>query len=92
MLFFKKIERLDHRTVCVTVEINALDWKKAHKGALYGIDIGNAVYRSTGINTHNPCVDDTARAVDGFKTIKLFYNDAEWCPVNNVLEFKRRAA
>jgi hypothetical protein len=67
----------------VTVRIDAKAWAAARKrpsglGQLYGIDVGNAVYRlNPNINTYRPTVNDKARASKGFKTIVLHYQSTD---------------
>jgi len=91
MIFYKSIERVNADTVCLIVEIDAKAWHAADKGTLYGIDIGNDIYRMTGINTVNPSVDDHGRAYKGIKTIKIYYTDTQWAPMTNVVRFDRAA-
>ena len=62
----------------VLVSIPVKEWNRYRKlgqlGALYGVDISNAVYRLySGIYATNPTVDDSARAKDGMKRIELYY-------------------
>ncbi len=63
----------------VKVDINAKDWTKLRNakglGSLYGIDIGNAVYKiDSNIPAYNPMVSDRARAKNGVKSITLQYH------------------
>lgn len=64
----------------VTITIDAKTWSKLAKqqrlGELYGVDVGNAVYRiNSNIRAYNPMVNDRARASKGLKTITLMYTD-----------------
>lgn len=77
--------------------MDAKIWRKADKGALYGIDVSNEVFRQYGVKAYNPSVSDRDRASGGLKWIDLYYIDETWSePPNNVIEVdfinKRRAA
>src|SRR5580698_8556167 len=65
----------------VTVKMPIKVWsamkRRGQLGTLYGVDISNEVYRTHGVPAHNPSVDDSKRATQGIKTIKLtYYNTA----------------
>lgn len=81
------VSKISSDTVRVLLTIDAKVWHKARKGkgaygveCLYNVDLSDAVREQYGVDTHNPTVDDTRRAVSGIKTLVLFYNDAAWLP------------
>jgi hypothetical protein len=63
----------------VKIQIDVKEWtafkKRGALGVLYGIDVSNAVYALSNrlVPAHNPSVDDTQRAKNGIKTIRLSY-------------------
>ncbi len=68
----------------VTIDVCAKEWTKLRNkddlGSLYGIDVGNAVYKiNPDIPAYCPSVDHDKRAKNGVKTVKLVYyiNDAD---------------
>lgn len=93
MFSIKSVSKISSDTVRVTVTMYAKDWHKANRslgsnglGCLYGIDISNAVHEQYGVKSSNPTVDDSLRAVNGVKTLVLFYNDPAWVELaNNVI-------
>ena len=92
------IYRSTSELVSVKVRMPAKDWNASRKalGHLYGVDISNHVYRSTGIKAYQPIVDDKQRSKGGYKIIELTYIDSEWTECNNVVRVdfvaRRKAA
>jgi hypothetical protein len=90
------VSRADADTVFVKVRIDAKEWLKLKKsgqlGALYGIDISNAVYALYGVKASNPTVSDKDSAMGGIKWIDLWYRDSEWAIKDNVInvDFKTK--
>ena len=76
------IYRLSPELVSVKVSMPIGAWNTARAlsqlGHLYGVDISNAVYRSSGVKASMPTVDDSARAKGGIKVIELTYADSTW--------------
>jgi hypothetical protein len=89
MFQVKNIVRVDSETVKVTVTMDAKEFNKAKKqglGQLFGIDISNHVFREYGIKAYNPSVDGIkSRAVQGVKTLQLYYKDDAWVYNDNVV-------
>lgn len=77
-----RIERVDAETVRVDVRLDAKQWlatkQRGQLGALYGVDISNAAYRTHGVKASNPTVSDGERASGGIKYISMYYADATW--------------
>lgn len=101
MFKINSVFRIDAATVRVLVEVDAKHWNackaKGQLGALYGIDISNAVFQLHQVKAHNPTVSDRLRAVRvgtiTLKTLILDYADSEWAPVpDNIVrvDFKAR--
>jgi hypothetical protein len=98
MFKIESIYRHDSELVTVKVTCDAKAWAKmaakGQLGALYGIDISNAVYQASGVQASNPIVSDQLRAKNGIKVIELSYADSVWVePENNVIRvdfFARR--
>lgn len=68
-----------HYRVDVVVTMSSEAWlkmkKKKQLGMLYGVDIGNAIYRlNHNIPAYHPMVGDRERSRNGIKTIKLSYH------------------
>lgn len=65
--------------VTATVYIDGPTWKDYNKnhnlGMLYGVDIGNKIYKMySQINTFYPTIDHSARCKDGRKKVILRYS------------------
>lgn len=79
----------------VVVKMDSKLWtsirNKKSLGALYGIDISNAVYAlNQSIPASNPTVKDTERAKNGLKTIYLTYYGSSFDKAEKLgLEVKR---
>jgi hypothetical protein len=91
MFTINSVKRLDWQCgdlVQVTVSIPSKEWHQTKRrgalGTLYGIDIGNAVWRQYGVKSHCPTVSDRGRARGGVKVITLTYVDAAWLPAKVV--------
>ena len=97
MFKITSVFRVDAETVRVLVSVEAKHWHaakaKGQLGALYGLDISNAVFHMHQVKAHNPTVGDYGKARDGVKQFTFDYADKEWAPVpNNVVrvDFKAR--
>jgi hypothetical protein len=92
----ESIYRHNAELVTVKVTMDAKTWAHCKAsgllGCLYGIDISNEVYRTSGVNALHPIVCDTLRAKGGIKLIELSYADTKWVEVDNVIrvDFKTR--
>lgn len=91
------VKRVSDGQVCVRIRMDAKAWRKADKGALYGIDVSNEVYRRHGVKACEPTVADRDRASGGLKWIDLYYTDEAWVEApDNIIKVdfinKRRAA
>lgn len=95
MFTIDTVERIDTNTVRARVFMPLSEFNTAKRkgalGALYGIDISNALSRGYGVKAYAPTVDVNSGG-KGVKIIDLYYQDNEWLPVpDNVVHVDFKA-